>query len=111
VGNPCDEFVAHFTTANTAAPTVDGAKTRGIISVVRAGVGLFDITLPWGLRHCDVQITPFAYPAGAIVNAWRASHTEGTRVVRVTVVVISTGSAGDTTGLELAVRIRGRSKA
>lgn len=101
-------FTAHFTTANTAAPTIDALKTRGVVSVGRTGVGVFRVTLPFKMRHVDVQITPFAYPGGAIVNTWKVAHTDGALVVDITVVVISTGAAGDTTGLELGVRIEGR---
>lgn len=110
VGGDNSSFTAHFTTANTAAPTIDSAKTRGVISIARTGVGVFRVTLPWKIRNSSVQITPFAYPSGAVVNAWKVAHTENTTTVDITVVVISTGAAGDTTGLELDVRIEGKAK-
>ena len=101
-------FSAHFTTAGAGAPTIDTNKTRGVVSIARTGVGVFRITLPFKMRHTVISVTPFAYPAGAIVNGWSVAHTEGALVVDVTVNVLSTGAAGDTTGLALGVRIEGR---
>lgn len=105
-----DECIAHFTTANTAAPTVDNKKSQGIIGITRGGVGVFNIQLPWGMRNTDVQVTPFAYPAGATAHTWTAAHVEGSATVTITVRALASGNAADTTGLELGVCIRGRSR-
>jgi len=107
-GDPDEVYTVQFTTAGSSAPTVDSAKTRGIVSMVRTSAGLYTITLPRKLRNCLVRCGVSAYPASAILNAVVAAQTENTATVTVTTPVISTGAAGDTTGYVISVVIQGR---
>jgi len=107
-GDQDELYTVYFTTAGSSAPTVDSAKTRGIVSIVRTSAGLFTITLPRKLRNCVVRADVAAYPASAILNAVVAAQTENTATATVTTPVISTGAAGDTTGYVIAVVIQGR---
>lgn len=108
VGDGVYVFKAHFTTVNNANPTIDSAKTRGVVSIIRTGEGVWEVTLPFGLRNCGVLITPWAYPSGAIANGFRATHVEGSRLVQIRTFELATGNAEDAVGLELDVRIEGR---
>jgi hypothetical protein len=101
------EFTAFFTTAGAGAAVVDSAKTRGVISVLRTGAGVFEVTLPYSLRNCNVQATLAAHPASAILNLLKCAHVENAKVVTLTSTVISTGAAGDTTDVAWSVRIIG----
>lgn len=107
VGDAQEEFTAHFTTAGASQPTVNTDRTR-CFSVLRTGVGVYEITLPRALRNVDVQISMFAHPASAILNLAKWSFTEGAKVVTITNTVIASGAAGDTTGVGWNVRIIGK---
>ena len=108
VGDGLYEFVAAFATAAGSAPTIDAIRTRGVLSIARTGTGVYEVALPFGLRHIDVQISMSAHPASAILNALKWSATEGARIITLTNTVISSGAAGDTTGVGWNVRISGR---
>lgn len=102
-------FTAHFVTANGAAPTIDTAKTRGVVSIARNAEGVWRITLPFALRHVSVQISVAGRPAPAAIDqALEWSHTEGAAVVDVTTRIASTGAADDQPDTTLHVRIEGR---
>ena len=49
VGNQQVLHTCAFTSQGASQPSVDSLKTRGPISVVRSGVGVFMITLPKAL--------------------------------------------------------------
>jgi|SRR6185503_7087430 len=101
-------FTAHFTTANGAAPTIDTAKTRGVVSIARTGEGVVRVTLPFALRNVSVQLSVAGRPAGAVDQALEWSHTEGTAVVDITAKIASTGAADDQPNTVIHARIEGR---
>ena len=108
VMDPNEVYTARFTTAGGSNPTVDAIKTRGVASVLRTGTGVITITLPFKLRHSDVQVSVVSFPAGAIAHLPTVQHTEGAKIVTVTTVTLAGNVAADTTNLVLNVRIEGR---
>src|SRR5687768_15297865 len=48
-------FTARFTTAGAGAPTIDTAKTRGVVSIARTGTGVTTITLPVKLKNVSIH--------------------------------------------------------
>lgn len=110
VGDAVFVFTAHFTTANGADPTIDTAKTRGVVSIVRNAEGVVRITLPFSMRHVSVQLSVAGRPAGAVDQALEWSHTEGTAIVDVTARIASTGAADDQPNTVIHARIEGRAR-
>jgi hypothetical protein len=96
-------FTAVFTTAGAGAPTVDTAKSRGIISVANTGTGTHDITLPNKLRNCVVTCSQ----RGSTAQLAQAEQVDGTAVVTVTTVTAGGNTAANSTGLVVTVTIWG----
>jgi hypothetical protein len=104
VSGPTFVFTATFTTAGASNPTVDSAKTRGVISVLRTGTGTIDITLPYALRNVCVTL---GLNGGTTAQIVRANQVEGTAVCNVSTVTAGGTTAADSTGIIVTVRIEG----
>jgi hypothetical protein len=90
-------FSAQFTWGAAGVISVDSAKTRGVISVVKGATGIVTITLPWALRNAGCQATIVSHPASAIVALPFPDHTEGSRTVTVNTRSIAAGALADGT--------------
>lgn len=90
-------FSAQFTWGAAGVITVDTAKTRGVISVVKGATGVVTITLPCALRNAGCQATIVSHPASAIVALPFPDHTEGAKVVTVNTRSIAAGALADGT--------------
>jgi hypothetical protein len=100
-------FTATFTTAGASNPTVDSAKTRGVLSVLRTGTGVITITLPYSLRNvCVTDSTN----GGTTAQLPSATMAEGATTCVVTTVTAGGSTAADSTGIVYTVRIEGTAK-
>ena len=81
-----------FTTANTSAPTINGA-TKGVRSVARTGVGVFTITLPFTCKNVTATVSQ------SPTTAQLAQITTTATTVVVTVVTAGGSTPAETTGL------------
>jgi hypothetical protein len=104
VGNQQVIHTVVFTSAGTGAPTVDTAKTRGPISVVRSGVGVFTITLPKYLKNA---VALASIGVGGESLDVMADIAESSATCTVTTVANGTATATDGTGIKYYVLIMG----
>lgn len=100
-------FTARFTTAGGSNPTVDSAKTRGVISVLRTGTGITTITLPYSLRNVTIQVSQ---AGGTTAQVPAADMAEGATTATVTTVTAGGSTAADSTGIICDVLIIGTAK-
>lgn len=100
-------FTARFTTAGGSAPTVDSAKTRGVISIARTGTGVHTITLPYSLRNVIVL---YSLAGGTTAQIGSADMAEGATTCTVTTVTAGGSTAADSTGVIVTVCIIGTAK-
>lgn len=93
-------WTVSFTTANTADPTVN-SQTKGVVSVVRSGVGIFTVTLPYACKSLTVA------QSSSPTSAQTVEVTKTTTTVVVTIVTAGGSTAADTTGLSVDLIIVG----
>lgn len=104
----CDDkqviFTARFTTAGAGAPTIDTAKTRGVVSIARTGTGITTITLPVKLKNVSIQVSQ---AGGTTAQVPCADMAEAAATATVTTVTAGGSTAADSTGIICDVLITG----